>query len=176
MHTKGRALPPIIRNGVSIKDSNGGSTVVIITIPALPTNSGTPIPALAASHHERGQLGLPGRRLAGRPGASGRSLRRHGHRRQLAASAPSGNCLATTGITWTTGQPANNAIVKCVRVEGLEIPKKHEAHIHLNLEFALKGTDGWQTTAETAFRAGFSFKSQTRHPGRGLPDRLGART
>ena len=78
-----------------------------------------------------------------------------------AASAPSGNCLATSGITWTSGQPANNAIVKCVKVEGLEIPKKHEAHIHLNLEFALKGTDGWQTTAQTAFRAGFSFKSQT---------------
>ena len=83
MHTKGRALPPIIRNGVSIKDSNGGSTVVIITIPALPTNSGTPIPASATAIHERGHLGLPGRRLPRRPGASGRSLRRHEHRRQL---------------------------------------------------------------------------------------------
>jgi hypothetical protein len=78
-----------------------------------------------------------------------------------AASAPLGNCLATTGITWTAGQPPNNAFVKCIKVEGLEIPKHHEAHIHLSLEFGLKGTDGWNAAAQSAFRAGFSFKSQT---------------
>ena len=65
------------------------------------------------------------------------------------------------GITWTAGQPPNNAFVKCIKVEGLEIPKHHEAHIHLSLEFGIKGTDGWLATAQSAFRAGFSFKSQT---------------
>jgi len=55
-----------------------------------------------------------------------------------AATAPLGNCLATTGITWTTGQPADGTIVKCFKVEGLEIPKHHAARIHINFEFALK--------------------------------------
>ena len=129
--------------------------------PGAADNSGSPDPGLGGSGYTNARPRPSGPTAPSRPGASGRPVRRHGHRRQLGRLGARGNCLATSGITWITGQPANNAIVKCVKVEGLEIPKKHEAHIHLNLEFALKGTDGWQATAQTAFRAGFSFKSQT---------------
>ena len=36
IHVKGKQLPPIIRRGISIKDANGGSTTVYLTVPTMP--------------------------------------------------------------------------------------------------------------------------------------------
>ncbi len=162
MHVKGKKLPPIYRNGVAIDDNNGGSTVVIITVPSLPTSVGTTIPASASTFTDP-------RNSAFR--ADGyQAVRAHPDDRSddmvltvsWIGSLPTGySCLNLPDASWTLGQPPNNALVKCIKVEGLEIPKHHEAHIHLSLEFAPKGTDGWLASAQSAFRAGFSFKSQT---------------
>ncbi len=167
MHVRGRPLPPIYRNGVAIADRNGGSTQVIITIPALPTNLGlTPGSALQAYLNTNNYQNAAYSVFT----ADGwKAVRAHPDDRDedvdvtvwWASTAPSGNCLATSGITWNLGQPANGQRVKCIKVEGIEIPKKHEAHIHLSLEFALKNVDNWPATAQTAFRAGFAFKSTT---------------
>jgi hypothetical protein len=78
-----------------------------------------------------------------------------------ATSAPGGDCTASTGITWYTGQPSDGTIIKCIKISGFSIPKHHWARIKVSYEFALKGTDGWSANAQTAFRAGFAFKSKT---------------
>ena len=44
IHVKGKQLPPIIRRGISIKDANGGSTTVYLTVPTMPAVTGTPNP------------------------------------------------------------------------------------------------------------------------------------
>ena len=44
VHVRGRQLPDIIRNGVAIKDANGGTTTVFLTVPSMPSSTGTPYP------------------------------------------------------------------------------------------------------------------------------------
>ncbi len=169
MHIRGKKLPPIYRNGVAIDDNNGASTVVIITVPSLPANVGTTVPTSPSASTVGSPLWAQNTANSAFKADGYKAVRAHPDDSSddmdltvsWAASAPGGNCLATSGITWTPGQPPNNAFVKCIKVEGLEIPKKHEAHIHLSLEFGLKGTDNWLSGAQSAFRAGFSFKSQT---------------
>ncbi len=180
IHKRGRELPKIIRNGVSISDHNGASSVVIITVPSLPMSTGlASVPGLATTVGSPKWAQLPENSAFKADGShsvrvvpgDGGDWDWYGHRDDhsddadvtiwWAATAPAGNCLAATGVPWVLGQPTNNAFVKCVKVEGLEIPKHHAAHVQVNFEFALKGTDGWAANAATAFRAGFPFKSQT---------------
>ena len=160
LHKKGKKLPPIIRNGVSIADRNGGSVAVIITIPSLPVTPGMPVPpsAIEATNIANSAFKADG----------WHAVRAHPDDRAedvdvevwWTSSAPGGNCYEPS-LAWIEGQPDNNAFVKCIKVTGIEIPKHHEAHIHLSLEFGLKGTSGWANNAATAFRAGFPFRSQT---------------
>jgi hypothetical protein len=77
---------------------------------------------------------------------------------QYATSAPGGDCTATS-VTWVPGQPADGTLVKCIKITGFSIPKHHSAKIDVMYQFAVEGTDGWASTAQTMFRAGFSFKS-----------------
>ena len=44
IHVKGKQLPSVIRRGTTIKDANGGSTTVFLTVPSMPSSTGTPIP------------------------------------------------------------------------------------------------------------------------------------
>ncbi len=178
IHKRGHQLPPIIKNGVSISDHNGASTSVIITVPSLPTNTGlASVPGTTTTVGSPKWAQLPensafmadGSHSVRAVDGDGNSWDWSGHWGDhgddidvsWARTAPGGNCLATTGITWISGQPTNNAIVKCVKVEGLDIPKHHASHIQISFEFALKGSDAWAVNATTAFRAGFPFKSQT---------------
>ena len=170
LHKRGRQLPNIIRNGASIADRNGGSAEVIITIPSLPANLGTGITAPGAV----GTVGsapwaqLPQNSAFQAKGS--RAVQAHPEDRsryidveiQWLGSLPVGKTCLDAGLPWITGQPTNDAFVKCIKVTGFEIPKKHEALIRLKLEFGIKGTDGWATTAADKFRAGFAFKSQTK--------------
>jgi hypothetical protein len=41
------------------------------------------------------------------------------------------------------------------------VPKHGKARIDVSYEFRWKGTDGWASTAASAFHAGFAFRSQT---------------
>ena len=41
IHVKGKQLPNIIRRGVSLKDRNGASTTVYLTVPSMPSSTGT---------------------------------------------------------------------------------------------------------------------------------------
>ena len=179
IHKRGHELPHIIKNGVSISDHNGASTVVIVTVPSLPANSslGTAAPGLVgtpgspkwAQQPENSAFKADGSHSVRAVDGDGSFWDWFWHRDDhdddidvsWARTAPAGNCLATSGITWISGQPTNNAIVKCVKVEGLDIRKHHASHIQISFEFALKGTDSWAVNAATAFRAGFPFKSQT---------------
>ncbi len=169
MPVRGRPLPSATRNGVSIADGSGLSTVVIVTVPSLPASTG-----LAAVPGSTRTPGSPRwAQLPENPAfvvAGSRSVRVNidGAGGDVdvtvswAASAPGGNCLATSGIAWVSGQPPNNAFVKCIRIEGFEIPAGQAAHVRVGFRFGLAGTSGWERNAAAAFRAGFAFRSQTR--------------
>jgi hypothetical protein len=77
-----------------------------------------------------------------------------------ALSAPAGNCMDAS-VAWIAGQPASGTAVKCIKVTNFAVPKHHKAKIDINFEFRYKNTAGWGSTAQTAFRAGFSFRSNT---------------
>ena len=169
MPMRGRPLPIVIRNGFVIAERTGGSTVVIITVPSLPASTGlASVPGSTADLGSPAWAQLP--ENSAFKAAGSRSVQAHPDDRSIdvnivvswAASAPGGDCLATSGITWISGQPTSGAFVKCVKVEGLEIPNNQVAHVHVDVAFGLTGSDGWAANAATAFRAGFPFTSQTR--------------
>ena len=43
IHVRGHQLPNIVRNGVTLKDRNGASTTVFLTVPSMPSSVGTGI-------------------------------------------------------------------------------------------------------------------------------------
>ncbi len=164
-----RLLPIVIRNGFAIAERTGGSTVVIITVPSLPASTGlASVPGSTSDPASPAWAQLPENSAFTAAGSS--SVQAHPDDRSVdvnivvswAASAPGGDCLATSGITWISGQPTSGAFVKCVKVEGLEIPSNQVAHVGVDVAFGLTGSDGWAANAATAFRAGFPFTAQTR--------------
>src|SRR6185295_20264273 len=38
---------------------------------------------------------------------------------------------------------ADNLVARCLRVDGLSIPKSHDAHIHVAYEFRYKNSSNW---------------------------------
>jgi hypothetical protein len=78
----------------------------------------------------------------------------------LDTPASNGDC-SSPSVVWHIGQPADNAVIKCIKVTDIAIPKHGRARIDVSYEFRWKGTDGWASTAATAFHAGFAFKSAT---------------
>jgi hypothetical protein len=163
IHVKGRKLPDIIRNGVTLKDRNGATTTVILTVPTMPANVGTtPYPLSAAERAE------PAFVLTGN-----RPVRAHPDDRtdempisvSWVTSLPTGITSCEGVTTWQTGSLGDGAVVRCIKVDGLEIRKHHEAHVHVAYEFRWKNRTGWGSSASdatTAFRAGFNFTSTTR--------------
>lgn len=63
---------------------------------------------------------------------------------------------------WVTGKPADGTIVKCIYVTGFALKNHGKANFDVSLEFALKKMDGFPTTAQQLFRAGFPFRSTTK--------------
>ena len=79
IHVKGKQLPNIVRNGVSIKDANGGSTTVFLTVPSMPTSVG--VSTYPLDLRPTGRAGLPAHRLVAGHGAPGRPVGRHADHR-----------------------------------------------------------------------------------------------
>ena len=165
IHVKGKQLPPIIKRGVSIKDANGGSTTVFLTVPSMPTNVGSPNPLTAA------QIAEPAFQLTG-----WHPVQAHPDDRSdemditvkyipLAAGTIT-DCSAAgvQGLYQTLPSNSDNLVARCLRVEGLAIPKAHEAHVHVAYEFRWKNSANWGSASQDPtqlFRAGFNFRSTT---------------
>jgi hypothetical protein len=173
---------------VAISDKNGASVGVLLTVPALPSPAGVAIPSSATSF----------------TGANSAFVTQgahpvHAHPDDKSdempitvlytLSAPSGNCSAVTLPTipvptgyvgpWSVGQPPDNTLVKCLYITGLAIPKHGKARIDVNYQLGPDNTDGWANNAQTAFIAGFAFKSTTTvqvDPGTTLATLLGSAT
>ena len=155
---------------VTIDDKRGGSVTVYLTGPSLPSNIGwgpnaMPASALAYTDATRSAFAVQG----------GRPVRVHPDDKTddmpvtikwlgaLPGGSPSCSDVADpdSGSPWTTGQPADGTIVKCIKIEGMAIPKHGRAQIDVNYGFALKGMDLWPADAQARFIAGFAFKSTT---------------
>ena len=145
IHVKGKQLPDIIKRGMTIKDSNGGSTTVFLTVPTLTNNTGTPVPTNAAAiglftqpaftlsgnHAVKAgpndwSDGLPVTVmfiLAGDPGDSG----------------PGTDCTAL-GIqgNYHTVSNTDNQVARCIRIDGVEIREarrgEHQRQLRVPLE------------------------------------------
>jgi hypothetical protein len=147
-----------IHDNTVLNSANGATASVILTVPALPTGVGTAIPASAAGYTSPNTSAFTAQ--------GGKPVHAHPDDKtdemsvqvSYAASAPGGDCSAAT---YTNGQPPDGAVVKCIKITGFSIPKHHTAKIDVSYEFAVKNTDGWNTNAQAAFRAGFAFKSST---------------
>jgi hypothetical protein len=151
------------QRNVPINGANGGSLDVVLTIPGLPGNLGTgitlpagvqggPAPAFVIS----GSHGVHVHPYEDESVELNATIQ-WASLAQTAGGA--GDCSTVT--TWQTGQPGDNAVVKCLKVSDMSIPKHGRARIDVSLEFRWKGTDGWASTASTAFHAGFAFRSHT---------------
>jgi hypothetical protein len=165
IHVKGKQLPNIVRRGVSIKDANGGSTTVFLTVPSMPASTGTPYPLTAAQKAE------PAFQLTGwRPVQAHPDDRSDDLPIQVAyiplAAGPIADCSAAAvqGLYIPMPSSADNLVARCLRVDGVEIPKSHRAHIHVAYEFRWKNTSNWGSSSvdpTSLFRAGFNFRSTT---------------
>ena len=164
---KGSHLPDMLRHGVSLKDRNGASTTVFLTVPSMPANVGTgPNYPLSAAQKAEPAFVLDGYK----------PVKAHPNDRTdempitisyIPHTAPAVADCATAPAAAYLPLPsyANGKIARCIRIEGLEIPKHHEAHVHVAYEFRWKDVPGnWGSSSvdpTTAFRAGFNFKSTT---------------
>ncbi len=144
---------------VAINDRNGASATVIITIPGLPNVPGVarpagvgadPIPAFTVKG-AKSVKAKPDDKTDEMPVSVSYAL---------AGVGATGDCL-NPGVAWIAGQPADGAAVRCIKVTGFAIEKKHKAKVEVKLEFRWKNTDGWASTSQTMFRAGFAFRSLT---------------
>ncbi len=173
LHIKNGHLPNIIRRGVSISDSNGGSTTVYLTVPSMPASTGTPYPLTAAQKAEPAFQLTGWKPVRAYPGEHGWG-HHWGHHDwdndgdQITVTYIPGNvavsdCATATGyiaMPWN----ADNLVARCIRIEGLEIPRHREANIHVSYEFRWKNTQNWGSTSvdpTQLFRAGFNFKETT---------------
>ena len=147
-----------IHDNTVLNSANGATSTVILTVPALPGSVGVTLPSSALPYTSSSTSAFwvqgshaihvhPDDRTDDMPVTV-----------QYATSAPGGDCTATS-VTWVPGQPADGTLVKCIKITGFSIPKHHSAKIDVMYQFAVEGTDGWASTAQTMFRAGFSFKS-----------------
>ena len=166
IHGKGTKLPPRYVNNVAISDTNGASSSVILTVPSLPTNVGTPIPGTAAALANPAFTLQGGQPVKVRPG-DGDSGDMPGITIKWLGSIPSGltDCGQvpdpTTGSAWQSSSLSDGSVVKCIKIDGFSIPRHGKAKIDVNYELRIKNTTGWSSTAQQAFRAGFSFRSST---------------
>ena len=169
VHVRGKQLPDIIRNGVAIKDANGGTTTVYLTVPSMPSSTGTPYPLSITDR------ALPAFLLSGY-----KPVRAHPDDRtdDMAITVwylresygwTSGSSCSTVPESeyWLLPSNADNLPARCLRIDGLEIRKHHQAHIHVAYEFRWKDNPAsvnWAASTvdpSQAFRAGFNFKSTT---------------
>ncbi len=156
-------------SGIALNSGNGAASTSIITIPGVPANGvNLTIPASATG------LTNPAFTVQGWNPVRVHPDEGHDwdHDTDLPAQVwyaylsdtPSGlgDCLAT-GVVWRSGQPADGAAPKCLKVTGFDLPKRKKARIDINLEFRLKNTPNWLTSQNPSvnFRAGFPFKSVT---------------
>ncbi len=165
IHVKGKQLPNVVRRGVSIKDANGGSTTIYLAVPSMPATTGTPNPLTAT------QLAEPAFQLTGwRPVSAHPDDRSDDLNIQVAyiplAAGSIADCSAAgvQGLYVPLPSNSDNLIARCLRVDGLEIPKWHEAHIHVAYEFRWKNSSNWGSASvdpTQVFRAGFNFRSTT---------------
>ena len=173
IHAKGKSLPNIVKNGVSLTDRNGATTTVYLTVPSMPSSVGTPSGLSAA------QMDMPAFVLSGsRPvraypteGSDDDHEKRHDEHTNIqvswVAEYPSGvtSCANVPDDAWTTTALKDGNIVRCIKIDGLDIPKHGEALRPRELRVPLEGhVAGWGSStsdATKAFRAGFSFRSLT---------------
>ena len=147
-----------IHDNTVLNSANGATASVILTVPALPTSVGTPVPSAA--------LPFTNVSTSAFTAQGGKPVHAHPDDKSdempvqvsYATSAPGGDCSAAT---YANGQPPDGSIVKCIKISGFSIPKHHRAKIDVSYEFAVKNTDGWNANAQAMFRAGFAFKSTT---------------
>ena len=85
IHVKGKQLPNVVRRGYSIKDANGGSTTIFLTVPSMPANTGTPT-VRREPHGAR----VPAHGLEARAGTPGRPVRRDKHPGPSTSRSPPG--------------------------------------------------------------------------------------
>ncbi len=173
IHARGTQLPPIIRNGIAITDRNGAASSVFLTVPSMPASVGTPSP-LTASQQAMPAFVLTGNRpvrVFATDGSDDDHDRRHDELSGVSVAwvgeLPAGvtRCEDVPASAWQTAALGDGSIVRCIRVEGLSIPLSGHAYLAVNYEFRWKNTAGWgsgTSDASTAFRAGFSFASDTR--------------
>jgi Ca2+-binding RTX toxin-like protein len=144
--------------GVNLNYDNSATASVILTVPGLPTSVGLPIPAgITAAQRDvaftiqsnKGVTAKPDDKTDDIPVVV-----------QYALSAPAGNCY-DNAVVWTTGMPPDGTAAKCIKVSGFAVAMKKNVRFNVNLEFRYKDTDGWGLSAQTAFRAGFAFRSRT---------------
>jgi hypothetical protein len=170
IHIKGRELPSIIKDGVTLKDHNGATTTVYLTVPSMPANVGTTSPLTAAQQTAPAFVLSGSRPVRAYPteGSESDHESRHDELSTLQiswiAELPAGVTSCANVTAWNTTPLVDNAIVRCIKIEGIEIKKHGEAHIRVNYEFRWKDTPGWggpNSDATVAFRAGFNFISTT---------------
>jgi hypothetical protein len=134
---------------------------VYLTVPSLPTNVGTTMPSSALSFTNTANGAFTtqgGHPVHARPDDKTDDMP---VTVSWLGSLPSGysQCSQVPDGSYTTGQPADGTIVKCIKIEGIAIPRHGKAKIDVNYEFALKNMDLWGSNAQTSFIAGFAFKS-----------------
>ncbi len=164
IRTKGSHAPDILKNGVTLKDRNGASTTVYLTVPSMPNDTGTGAnyPLTAAQKAEPAFVFDGNKPVKAHPDDRSDDMPITVSYIPNTAPAVADCSTATTYIPLPSN--ANGIIARCIRVEGLEIPRHHEAHVHVSYEFRWKDTQNWgsATTDPTiAFRAGFNFKDTT---------------
>ena len=165
IHVRGKQLPNVIRNGVSIADRNGGSTSVYLTVPSMPASTGTPYPLSAAQKAEPAFLLSGNNPIRAHPDDRTDDLPITVKYIPLSAGAIA-DCSAgaVQGLYISMPSNADNLVARCLRIDGLEIPKFHKAHIHVAYEFRWKNTASWGSSSvdpSQFFRAGFNFRSST---------------
>jgi MBG domain-containing protein/Big-like domain-containing protein/Kelch motif protein/galactose oxidase-like protein len=145
-------------SGAPIGPAYGNTVTAIITVPGMPSSCGG-----VACSSQVGSLADPAFIVRGKKVVH----LTPGHDRDddddddmpvTIQYKSSGSCDVTSGYSSTL--PSNGA-AKCIKITGFSIPVKHSARIRINFQFRLKGTDGWNATAQQLFYAGFIFRATT---------------
>jgi hypothetical protein len=172
IHRRGQALPPIIRNGVSLTDRNGATTTVYLTVPSMPASVGTPSP-LTSSQKAEPAFVLAGPRPVRAyptPGSEDDHERRQDEHQDVTiswiAAYPAGvsRCEDVPDGAWNSTPLNDGAVIRCIRIQDLAIPRSGQAFVRVSYEFRWKNTPGWGSASSDAalsFRAGFNFPSTT---------------
>ena len=169
IHKKGVKLPPKYVNNIAVNDTNGGSASVFLTVPALPIDVKTPIPASANGLKDPAFI-LSGKKAIKVQKEDKSDMDGITIKWLASISAPYTECPQVpdpaTGSAWNSSALPDGAAIKCIKIDGFEIPKHGKAKVDVSYDFRLKDTDGWLSTAQQKFLAGFAFKSTTRRDAR----------